>query len=77
MTEKRPVKNWSDVTELSSTGDIRLPSDPLDRVLGQNGAIEMAKIAAKQEKPAPGRASRHRQVDDSSSAVVEPAGAET
>lgn len=50
MSEKRPVKYWSDVTELASTGEILLPSDPLDRVLGQNEAIQMAKIAATQRR---------------------------
>ena len=50
MTEKRLIKTWSDVSELSSTSEIQLPTDPLDRVLGQQKAIEMAKIAAKQRR---------------------------
>lgn len=50
MTEKIPVSTWSDVSGMYSTEDILLPTDPLDRVLGQNQAIEMAKIAAKQRR---------------------------
>ena len=50
MTEKVPVSTWSDVSGMYSTEEIRLPTDPLDRVLGQHEAIEMAKIAAKQRR---------------------------
>lgn len=35
---------------MSSTEEIQIPSDPLDRVLGQEEAIELAKIAAKQRR---------------------------
>lgn len=50
MTKKKLIKTWSNVSKLSSTDEIQLPIDPLDRVLGQNKAIEMAKIAAKQRR---------------------------
>ncbi len=50
MTEKRHVETWDDLEGLSSTAEIQIPSDPLDRVLGQEEAIELAKIAAKQRR---------------------------
>lgn len=50
MTEKRPVETWDDFLTMSSTEEIQIPSDPLDRVLGQEEAIELAKIAAKQRR---------------------------
>lgn len=50
MTEKRPVDKWEDFAKMSSTDDIQIPDDPLDRVLGQEEAIELAKIAAKQRR---------------------------
>jgi ATP-dependent Lon protease len=50
MTKQVHVETWEDVEALKSTADILLPSDPLDRVLGQEEAIELAKIAAKQRR---------------------------
>ena len=50
MTEKVAVKTWSDVEGLTSTADIEIPADPLDRVLGQEEAIALAKIAARQRR---------------------------
>ena len=50
MTEKRPVETWEDVATMSSTEEIQIPDDPLDRVLGQEEAIELAKIAARQRR---------------------------
>ena len=50
MSEKRPVETWDDVVSMSSTEEIQIPSDPLDRVLGQEEAIELAKIAARQRR---------------------------
>ena len=47
MTERRPVETWDDFASMSSTDEILIPSDPLDRVLGQEEAIELAKIAAR------------------------------
>ena len=50
MTEKTAVRTWSDVENLTSTADIEIPKDPLDRVLGQEEAIALAKIAARQRR---------------------------
>jgi ATP-dependent Lon protease len=50
MTEKRIVNTWGDLDGISSTEEIAIPADPLDRVLGQEEAIELAKIAAKQRR---------------------------
>jgi len=50
MAKQKHVETWDDVASLKSTADILLPSDPLDRVLGQEEAIELAKIAAKQRR---------------------------
>jgi ATP-dependent Lon protease len=50
MTDKTAVKTWDDVKGLQSTADIEIPADPLDRVLGQEEAIELAKIAARQRR---------------------------
>ena len=50
MTEKKLVTTWADVEGMSSTEDILIPSNPLDRVLGQEEAIALAKIAAKQRR---------------------------
>ncbi len=50
MTEKTAVRTWSDVEGLTSTADIEIPADPLDRVLGQEEAIALAKIAARQRR---------------------------
>ena len=47
---KTPVETWEDFSSMSSTAEIQIPSDPLDRVLGQEDAIELAKIAAKQRR---------------------------
>lgn len=50
MTEKRAITTWSDFESMTSTADIEIPKDPLDRVLGQEEAIELAKIAARQRR---------------------------
>ena len=50
MSEKRPVETWDDFASMSSTEEIQIPADPLDRVLGQEEAIELAKIVAKQRR---------------------------
>ena len=50
MTQKRRVETWDDLQGMESTEEILIPSDPLDRVLGQEEAIELAKIAAKQRR---------------------------
>ncbi|MCQ2052578.1 MAG: ATP-binding protein [archaeon] len=50
MIEKKAIKTWADVSSLQSTEEIEIPADPLDRVLGQEEAIQLAKIAAKQRR---------------------------
>jgi ATP-dependent Lon protease len=39
-----------DIDKINSTKDIKIPSDPLDRVIGQDKAIEIARIAAGQHR---------------------------
>lgn len=48
--KKTAVETWDDVQGLKSTADILIPADPLDRVLGQEEAIALAKIAAVQRR---------------------------
>ncbi|MEM2870028.1 MAG: ATP-binding protein [Thermoplasmata archaeon] len=36
--------------DIESTADIRIPSDPLERVIGQDEAVELARIAARQHR---------------------------
>jgi ATP-dependent Lon protease len=50
MKGKKAADSWEDVKGLESTGDVIIPSDPLDRVLGQEEAIHLAKIAAIQRR---------------------------
>ncbi|MFA5452374.1 MAG: ATP-binding protein [Candidatus Methanomethylophilaceae archaeon] len=50
MIEKKNITTWKDLDGLKSTEEIAIPVDPLDRVLGQEEAIELAKIAAKQRR---------------------------
>jgi ATP-dependent Lon protease len=38
------------LSEITSTEDIRIPSDPLERVIGQEKAVEIARIAAFQHR---------------------------
>ncbi len=44
------VKSSIDIDNLRSTKEIKLPSDPLSRVIGQDKAIELARIAANQHR---------------------------
>ena len=48
--KKRAVETWEDVEGMKSTAEVLIPADPLDRVLGQEEAIELAKIAAIQRR---------------------------
>ncbi|MDD4222089.1 MAG: ATP-binding protein [Candidatus Methanomethylophilus sp.] len=48
--KKIAVKTWADVEKIKNTDDILIPADPLDRVLGQEEAIALAKIAAVQRR---------------------------
>lgn len=41
---------WEKIAALESTAGILIPSDPLDRVLGQEEVIELARIAARQRR---------------------------
>lgn len=50
MSGKVAANTWDDVKNLTSTEEILIPSDPLDRVLGQEEAIQLAKIAAIQRR---------------------------
>ncbi|MDR3206249.1 MAG: ATP-binding protein, partial [Candidatus Methanoplasma sp.] len=50
MTKKRPVTTWDEMKSIKSTAEVLIPSDPLDRVLGQEEAIKLAKIAAIQRR---------------------------
>lgn len=50
MAKKTAATTWEDVAGLKSTAEIQIPSDPLDRVLGQEEAIELAKMAALQRR---------------------------
>ena len=50
MTENKIINTWADVQGLESTADIAIPVDPLDRVLGQEEAIQLARVAAKQRR---------------------------
>lgn len=50
MTKKINADTWDDLEGVKSTADILIPPDPLDRVLGQEEAIGLAKIAAIQRR---------------------------
>lgn len=50
MKAKISAGSWEDIKGVKSTADILIPSDPLDRVLGQEEAIHLAKIAAIQRR---------------------------
>lgn len=42
--------SWDAVSEISSTEEVPIPSDPLQRVIGQDEAIELARLAASQRR---------------------------
>ncbi|RLF49809.1 MAG: Lon protease family protein [Thermoplasmata archaeon] len=44
------AKRGFSISEIETTADIYIPPDPLERVIGQDAAIEAAKIAAKQHR---------------------------
>jgi len=50
MKGKKAADSWEEVKGIKSTEEILIPSDPLDRVLGQEEAIYLAKIAAIQRR---------------------------
>ena len=39
-----------DLKDITSTAEVAIPSDPLERVVGQEEAVEIAKIAARQHR---------------------------
>lgn len=45
-----PMRTWEDAEKISTTAEVLIPSDPIDRVLGQEEAISLAKIAASQRR---------------------------
>ena len=49
-SKKKEITVWDDLKGLKSTAEIAIPSDPLDRVLGQEEAIALAKVAAIQRR---------------------------
>ena len=51
--DERPklvADNGFDLDEMETTADIAIPHDPLARVIGQDEAVELARIAAKQRR---------------------------
>ncbi|MEM2900372.1 MAG: ATP-binding protein, partial [Thermoplasmata archaeon] len=52
MNEKKSlkVKKGFKLSEIETTADIEIPKDPLERVIGQDEAIELARICAKQRR---------------------------
>jgi ATP-dependent Lon protease len=50
MKGKKAAESWENIKGIKSTEEILIPSDPLDRVLGQEEAIHLAKIAAIQRR---------------------------
>jgi ATP-dependent Lon protease len=50
MSEKIDLSRETDLRGLSTTEDILIPADPLKRVIGQDEAVELARIAAKQRR---------------------------
>jgi ATP-dependent Lon protease len=50
MKEKKAADSWEEIEGVKSTEEILIPYDPLDRVLGQEEAIHLAKIAAIQRR---------------------------
>jgi len=48
--KKAAADTWEGIQGVKSTAEILIPSDPLDRVLGQEEAIHLAKIAAIQRR---------------------------
>jgi ATP-dependent Lon protease len=47
---KTPHRTLEHLDEIQTTEDIPIPSDPLDRVIGQEKAVEIARIAAYQHR---------------------------
>jgi ATP-dependent Lon protease len=50
MTEKIDLRKTLDLESIVTTADILIPYDPLKRVIGQDEAVELARIAARQRR---------------------------
>ena len=50
MSEKVDIQSETDLRSISTTSDIAIPKDPLRRVIGQDEAVELARIAARQRR---------------------------
>ena len=50
MSERIDLSKETDLRGLSTTADILIPADPLKRVIGQEEAVELARIAARQRR---------------------------
>ena len=50
MSEKIDLSKETDLRGLSTTAAILIPADPLKRVIGQDEAVELARIAARQRR---------------------------
>lgn len=50
MNEKVDIRKEVDLGSISTTADIQIPKDPLARVIGQEEAVELARIAARQRR---------------------------
>ncbi len=50
MSEKVDIRKEVDLGSISTTADILIPKDPLARVIGQDEAVELARIAARQKR---------------------------
>lgn len=50
MSDKVDLRSETDLRSISTTTDILIPRDPLMRVIGQDEAVELARIAAKQRR---------------------------
>ena len=50
MSAKVNLQREPDLRSIESTADIEIPTDPLMRVIGQEEAVTLARIAAKQRR---------------------------
>ncbi len=48
--DEEATTGWERVSELASTAEVSIPSDPLGRVIGQDEAIDLARLAARQRR---------------------------
>jgi ATP-dependent Lon protease len=50
MSEKVDIQSEVDLRSITTTAEILIPRDPLKRVIGQDEAVELARIAARQRR---------------------------